>query len=191
MRRCLFALLVLTACQMTACQMIAPGDGAPPGVRPLVGDAIAVTTLDDAPASGTATPAPIQTAEAVLTVTGAGPATPRPKPRPTGIVPTKPAVVIPVEVRKPDATPDATPVVPPSPQQVLCEKSGGQWATAGDTLANLCVRRTKDAGKQCSKKTDCQGQCLARSQTCSPIDPMIGCNDVLEKDGRMVTLCLN
>lgn len=182
MRRCLFALLVLTACQMTA-----PGDGAPPGVRPLVGDAIAVTTLDDAPASGTATPAPLQTAEAVLTVTAAGPETPRPKPRPTGIDPAKPEAVIKVEV----PTPDATPVVPPSPQQVLCERSGGQWATAGDTGANLCVRRTKDAGQHCSKKTDCQGQCLARSQTCSPIDPMIGCNDVLEKDGRMVTLCLN
>ena len=182
MRRCLFALVMLTACRMTA-----PGDGVPPGVSALDNDAIAVTTLDDAPASGTATPAPIRTAEAGLTLTEAGPDTPHPKPRPNGIDPTKPATATPVEVPKPEATP----LVPSSQQQVLCEKAGGQWATAGDTGANLCVRRMKDAGKHCSTKTDCQGQCLARSQTCSPIDPMIGCNDVLEKDGRMVTLCLN
>ena len=81
--------------------------------------------------------------------------------------------------------------MPVSPQQLACEKSGAQWATAGDSGANLCVKRTPDGGKHCSKKSDCSGQCLARSETCSPIDPMIGCNDVLDSDGRLETLCLN
>ena len=75
--------------------------------------------------------------------------------------------------------------------QVLCETSGGQWVAAGETGAFYCASQTRDAGKRCSKKTQCQGVCLARSGTCSPITPLYGCNDVLEKDGRQVTLCID
>ena len=32
---------------------------------------------------------------------------------------------------------------------------------------------------------------LARSGTCAPITPMFGCNDILQDDGREVTLCLD
>ena len=187
MRHFLCVLFLLTACQMTA-----PVDTIRPGVSPLANDAIAVTTLDNVPQNAKAATNPVPTAEAVPVVTKAGPNTPHPKPRPVTKPDAKTVVAKPVvatQVETPQ--PDATPVVPPSPQQVLCEKSGGQWATAGETGANLCVKRMKDAGKRCSQKGDCKGQCLARSQTCSPIDPMIGCNDILEGDGRRVTLCLN
>lgn len=181
MRRFLFALFLLAACQMTA-----PGDTAAPPVPPPGDDAIAVTTLGDGPQGAAAASLPAPPAEAAPKVAAAGPDTPHPKGRPAADA-AKPAAPAEAEAAKPDAAP----AVPLSPQQVLCEKSGGQWAAAGDSGASLCVRRTKDAGKRCSRKTDCQGQCLARSESCSPIDPMIGCNDVFEKDGRMVTLCLN
>ncbi len=175
MRRFLFALCVLSACKMTA-----PGGDADTGVRPLNSDAIATTTLDG-PSTAATTPAKPRNPGTSVAV--AGPNTPHPKPRPTP----------PADLAKPDpaSAAPATATLPPSPQQLSCEKSGAQWATAGDTGASLCVKRTRDGGKHCSKKDDCSGQCLARSETCSPIDPMIGCNDVLEADGRMVTLCLN
>jgi len=186
MRRFL-ALLVLSACQMTA-----PVDTTAPGVTPLDNAVIEVTPLAAMPAA-LASPA-AAVAEAALAADAdatpvsqtAGPDTPHPEPRPEATETTETAA-------EPVQTPaeDAEPAAPISPKQALCEKTGGQWAAAGDTGASLCVKRTKDAGKRCDSKNDCQGQCLARSQTCSPIDPMIGCNDILQKDGRMVTLCLN
>lgn len=80
---------------------------------------------------------------------------------------------------------------PQSPEEIRCLKSGGLWATAGDTGAKACVRRTRDGGKACSKQTQCEGLCLARSRSCAPITPMFGCNEILQADGREVTLCLD
>jgi len=102
--------------------------------------------------------------------------TPHPKP--------KPAVLA-------DTPAPPEPEAPKSAGQMLCEKSRGQWLSAGDTGANYCAILTRDGGKQCHKKGDCQGQCLARSGTCSPITPLYGCNDILEKDGGEVTMCID
>jgi hypothetical protein len=46
-------------------------------------------------------------------------------------------------------------------------------------------------GKACTRQSQCEGYCLARSGTCAPITPMFGCNDILQDDGREVTLCLD
>lgn len=89
------------------------------------------------------------------------------------------------------ATEPETPVELQSPEQARCLKKGGIWATAGKSGAKACVKRTKDAGKSCTKQTQCEGFCLARSGTCAPITPMFGCNDILQADGREVTLCLD
>ena len=102
--------------------------------------------------------------------------TPHPKP--------KPAVLA-------DTPAPPEPEAPKSAGQMLCEKSKGQWMSAGDTGANYCASLTRDGGRQCHKKSDCQGQCLARSGTCSPITPLYGCNDILEKDGGEVTMCID
>jgi hypothetical protein len=49
----------------------------------------------------------------------------------------------------------------------------------------------KDAGKSCSTSSECStGNCLARSQSCSPIEPLFGCNELLDAEGRRVTLCV-
>lgn len=89
----------------------------------------------------------------------------------------------------PEAAVEAAP--PQSPEAVKCLKQGGLWAAAGKTGAKTCVKRTKDAGKSCTKETQCEGYCLARSRSCAPIKPMFGCNDILQADGREVTLCLD
>ncbi|MBC7480119.1 MAG: hypothetical protein H7317_18855 [Pseudorhodobacter sp.] len=125
-------------------------------------DAVAVTPLD------TAAPAP-KDAD-----------TPHPKPKPATLADTPAPGVAPPE-----------PEAPKSAAQMLCEKARGQWLSAGDTGANYCASLTRDGGKQCHKKGDCQGQCLARSGTCSPIMPLYGCNDILEKDGGEVTMCID
>jgi hypothetical protein len=83
------------------------------------------------------------------------------------------------------------PPVPQSPEEAKCLKSGGVWATAGKGDAKSCVKATRDAGRACTKQTQCEGLCLARSGTCAPVKPLFGCNDIFEADGRRVTLCLD
>lgn len=157
---------MLAALLLVACQMGAPGGA------PMATDEITVTPLDATDGSAAATD------------------TIHPKPRPDTVVesatPAEPAV-------EPATSEPATsePEAPRSPEQVLCEKRGGQWAVAGITGAYVCVSPTRDGGKVCRKKTDCEGLCLARSGTCAPFTPLYGCNDVLEKDGRQVTLCID
>lgn len=94
----------------------------------------------------------------------------------------------------PAPVPEVAPELPPpsrSPQQIACERSGGRYALAGTTGLRTCVRPTRDSGKQCRRESDCEGLCLARSGTCAPAVPLFGCHDILQDDGRRVTLCLD
>jgi len=165
--------LIATFCLLSACQFTLPGtgrDGPPP--NPITGGAIAVTSLD-APATAmpeTAPPAPKPVAE---------PATPEsPTPESATPEPAKPA--------------EAAPPPPPkSPGQIACEKARGAWVRAGKSGTMTCVQTLRDSGKQCSRESDCEGQCLARSRTCAPVSPMFGCNEVLQDNGQRVTLCID
>jgi hypothetical protein len=160
----LVAVILLTAILLVACQLATPAGA------PLAEDEITVETLD--------TPGEIAPA-----ANEADTETKRPKPRPE-------AVNTPETPPSP-ATSEPEPEAPKSAEQLLCEKTGGQWAVAGKTGANLCVTPTRDGGKVCHKKGDCQGQCLARSGTCAPFSPLFGCNEILEKNGSRVTLCID
>ena len=91
----------------------------------------------------------------------------------------------------PEATEEVAPVPPASPEEARCLKTGGTWASAGQSGAKACVTLTRDGGKACTRQSQCEGYCLARSGTCAPITPMFGCNDILQDDGRKVTLCLD
>ena len=72
-----------------------------------------------------------------------------------------------------------------------CERSGGNWGLrAGDSLF-VCFRETRDANQRCSIASDCEGMCLARSQTCSPIEPFLGCHEILTEGGARATQCVN
>ena len=159
----LIAASLLAASLLVACQTTTPVGA------PLSTDEISVTPLD----------AP----DGAAPMTGATPAHPKPRPD---------TLAEPDALAEPTVEPVASePEAPKSPAQLLCEKSGGQWAVAGETGAYICVSLTRDGGKLCRKKGDCQGLCLARSGTCAPFTPLFGCNDVLEKDGRRVTLCID
>ncbi|AVW91726.1 hypothetical protein [Celeribacter baekdonensis] len=77
-------------------------------------------------------------------------------------------------------------------QKTACETRGGAFKPGGASGALACFVTPKDAGKSCSKSTECStGNCLARSQTCSPIEPLFGCNELLDTEGRRVTLCVD
>jgi hypothetical protein len=75
-------------------------------------------------------------------------------------------------------------------ERTACEKTGGRWGLrAGDSLF-VCYRNTPDAGKLCRSASDCDGLCLARSRTCTPFKPFLGCHEVLTEGGLPATLCL-
>lgn len=99
---------------------------------------------------------------------------------PTKVVP-RPAI---------PAAPNAS-QVPISPEEAACRAKGGQWAKAGKLAAMTCYIPSKDAGKSCTKQSDCSSQCLARSKTCAPIWPIFGCSEVLQNDGALVKLCID
>lgn len=181
-------LTLLAACQMQLPQKPAPkapaaaaGEAAAETTTPITGEAIAVTPLEG-PATGTpAASASAAPGKSAVTVQVPDPSTPRPKLRPADTA----ATDTPAQTPAPQAAPKPIP-----PEQALCEKAGGQWAEMPGSSGRICVHRTRDAGKACHSKRDCQGECLARSGTCSPITPLVGCNDILQADGTEVTLCL-
>ncbi len=76
-----------------------------------------------------------------------------------------------------------------SEQRMACERDGGRWG-ASPAGGSTCYRNLSDAGKQCTGEKDCQGVCLARSGTCSPVSPLFGCHEVLSNTGMVQTLCL-
>jgi len=86
--------------------------------------------------------------------------------------------------------PSAVPAALKSEAQVACERQGGSWVPVGKAQFKACVKTTRDSGKACTRESQCDGQCLARSGTCAPFKPMYGCNEVLQKNGARVTLCI-
>jgi hypothetical protein len=160
---------------LAACTLALPGGGGGDAPSPLATEAIETTTLD-APAPGAAkAPAPD--------------ADPAPEAEATAETPD------PEEQPAPPAAPEPAPAeVDPAlltPAALACQKKGGRYVKTGSGSLRACVRVTGDGGKTCRRETDCEGACLARSGTCAPVTPLFGCNDILQADGRRVTLCLD
>lgn len=165
------SLLWLTLCcgVLAACLPAGPGD-AP---SPLAAEAIEVTTLEPpgaAPATAPAAP------------------TPEPAPKPVADPAPEPAAP-PGPETAPAPEPEAAPPPPLSPEALACQRRGGTYLTLRAGFGT-CQMPTRDGLQACRRKSDCQGECLARSGTCAPAQPMFGCNDVLDDTGRRTTLCL-
>ena len=86
---------------------------------------------------------------------------------------------------------------PPAPlppilreRQTACERDGGRLVQRGRTGLYDCLRQTGDPGRRCERATDCEGACLARSNSCAPMAPLLGCHEVLDGGGTRVTVCL-
>ncbi len=76
-------------------------------------------------------------------------------------------------------------------QTQACLDKGGRFAQGGSSGSFVCYENTNDANKRCTSGTECQGLCLARSGTCSPITPMFGCHEILGSLGARSTLCID
>lgn len=180
----IFLCLALAGCQAGGAGGTTATDPAA-ALNPITGDAISTTSLDaDLP-----DPAPAGVVDASQD-TGTAAAEPKAAPVEAKAEP-EAAAPLPEEVAVPQAAPQV-PQAAKSAAQVRCERGGGKYVTVNSN-SNLrsCVKITRDAGKSCDREGDCQGQCLARSRTCSPIDPMFGCHEVLQQNGQAVTLCVN
>lgn len=73
-------------------------------------------------------------------------------------------------------------------QRAACEREGGRLTPRGAGLF-VCLHQTSDAGRQCDSAASCEGACLARSRTCAPMRPLLGCQEVFTLPGRRETLC--
>lgn len=71
-----------------------------------------------------------------------------------------------------------------------CVKAGGSFVREENNALFTCIGKPRDAGKICSKESDCQSACLARSHTCAPVLPLLGCNEVLTESGLAVMQCV-
>lgn len=75
-------------------------------------------------------------------------------------------------------------------QREACERQGGRWGAAPGKTSYVCFEDLRDALKPCASSSDCDGLCLARSRSCSPIKPFFGCHEVLNSNGVQQTLCI-
>ena len=176
------AMISLVLVLLAACTLALPG-GKADAPAPLANEVIEVTTLD-APKGPTA-PAG-KTTPTIATKT------------PDAVTPAKPdtatdATARPVNPATAATEPAATaaPPAPLSPAALACKKKGGRYIKTGSSDLRACVKETGEEGKSCKRETDCIGSCLARSGTCAPVKPLFGCNEILQADGRRVTLCLD
>jgi hypothetical protein len=72
-----------------------------------------------------------------------------------------------------------------------CAAKGGAFGHGGLLPGPVCITPTPDAGKPCSKSTDCSGFCMAETKTCSKQTPQFGCFDILMEDGGKAGLCVD
>lgn len=169
-----FGAALIVALGLSACQL---GGGKLGGAAPGASDVAAPSALQGAPvevttlaAPGATQPVPAQPVAPEAGKAEAGKAEPA-KPE------TPPPPVVPEVVK--------------SASQLACEKRGGRLVRLAKSNATTCQLPTRDGGKQCRRESDCDGVCLARSQTCAPVKPLLGCQAILQDDGRWVELCID
>ncbi|MDZ7906757.1 MAG: hypothetical protein U5N55_14045 [Cypionkella sp.] len=167
-------------------QTLAPADA---GSAPATGRVIGATpptnptTTNAAPRANQNTQSAAEIGAAAAAALKAGAASTTPTKTPAAITPS---------ATTPNATTPsaAPPKEPSSPEEAACIKDNGRWGRAGKSSAMACFYPSKDAGKSCSKESDCTSQCLARSRSCAPFWPIFGCTEVIQNDGAVVKLCL-
>lgn len=73
--------------------------------------------------------------------------------------------------------------------RVSCAASGGRWGQTGQG-GHTCYAPLGDAGRACTAAGDCEGACSARSRSCAPVRPLMGCHEILTEGGTVATQCI-
>ena len=73
--------------------------------------------------------------------------------------------------------------------RAACVMEGGRFGPRGSAQTFACFKPTSDANAQCTASSECEGLCLARSGTCSPVTPLTGCVEEMTGNGRVSTVC--
>ena len=172
------AVIFLVLPVLAACTLALPGGGVDKP-SPLATGEIEVTKLDAPKPDGKAeAPIPPEAATPARTDAASDAGAKPVEPDPEAATETPPAAAAP-------------PPAPLSASALACQKKGGRYIKTGSGDLRACVKVTGEEGKRCTRETDCIGSCLARSETCAPVKPLFGCNEILQADGRRVTLCLD
>lgn len=74
--------------------------------------------------------------------------------------------------------------------RAVCEKGGGSFKQMDGSGVWVCMKTPRDAGQACRTGADCESACLARSMTCAPFKPLLGCHEVITSSGLRVTECV-
>ena len=69
-----------------------------------------------------------------------------------------------------------------------CLLKGGEIYVGGILPTELCHLPTPDAGKACSRASDCEGYCQSATRTCSKFYMGSGAYDLLDEDGSATTI---
>jgi hypothetical protein len=182
-------LLLALASATLGCQ-VTPKASGPEDVtaNAVAGDAIEVTALD-APATAATTPAGLPTTPAQGAAPPPPPVTAVAEPAP---VPAAGGTVTEAAAPEPEVVPEVVPEPPPKSElQIACERKRGRWVGTGiGGGLMICQFTTRDGGKSCTRESQCESLCLARSGTCAPVKPLLGCQEILQNDGSRATQCL-
>ncbi|MCU0828691.1 MAG: hypothetical protein MUE52_15120 [Tabrizicola sp.] len=187
--------LVVAFCGLLqACQTGLPGTTGGQGdevtANAVAGDPIEVTALDE-PSAEAVPAATAAGAEGAAPAQAAGPepaAATEDAPEPAPVPEAGPTEAVPEVELPPEA--EVAPGEVKSEAQLACEKRKGRWVAVGTGAIRSCVFPTRDSGKQCTRGSDCEEACLARSMTCAPFKPLWGCNEILQDNGVRVTQCI-
>ena len=90
---------------------------------------------------------------------------------------------------------------PQSQEATDCAAKGGTLQVFGRMIEPRCIIPYKDAGKVCTDKSECEGQCWATDTKpgpdgmlqgkCQPTNMFYGCNRHLVKGQAMPVLCVD
>lgn len=184
----------LVALMLAGCQMAGFGGGAEaPPTNPITGDAVEVTVLGP-PAGGNAPAAAVASAPAGAAAHAVAPLPAEAATSEEAAAENTPAETTPAETTPPEeaAAPAGEEVARVlSPAGLACERRGGVWSSAAGGAAFFCQMKMRDAGKSCTRASDCAGHCLARSRSCAPVMPIFGCHEILNDFGQVLTECVN
>ncbi len=76
-------------------------------------------------------------------------------------------------------------------ERTECLAKGGSVGRGGLLPDEICFLPQPDAGKSCTKQSDCEGTCLADTRTCSKVTPIFGCFEFLDETGQKVGICID